>query len=149
MVAFKLGDKFFLKLEAVVCLAWARFLVKIVPFRWWRSTLGPLGRSPETLEGQTVPQHAVKTAVSVGRIVTRIADRMPFEAVCLPQAMAGRWMLRRRGIATQVMIGCRRGRQGEEPLLQHAWLLAGDRIVTGQHEADTHRPYLASGQATD
>ena len=61
--------------------------------------------------------------------IPRVAQRVPWRADCLIQALAGERWLRRRGICTQVVIGVKTG--GPVPLDAHAWLEAGDRIVTG------------------
>lgn len=61
--------------------------------------------------------------------IPRIAQRVPWRADCLIQALAGERWLRRRGICAQVVIGVKKG--GLVPLDAHAWLEAGDRIVTG------------------
>jgi hypothetical protein len=61
--------------------------------------------------------------------VTRAARYVPFKAVCLPQAMAARVMLARRGVASIMHFGAARGR--EKPLDAHAWLDAAGIEVTG------------------
>ena len=61
--------------------------------------------------------------------IPRVALRVPWRADCLVQALAGERWLRRRGIASQVVIGVKK--DGPVPLDAHAWLEAGDRIVTG------------------
>lgn len=139
MAAFKLRDKRVFKLEIMLCLAWARLLVACLPFRWWRSVLGPLDGEPPQLDARQL-----KKAVDTGRIVREVAERMPFAAVCLPQAMATRWMLARRGIGTRLRIGARRGEQLGSAMLVHAWLCAGDRVVTGKHERDSYTAFCAS-----
>ena len=57
------------------------------------------------------------------------ARRVPWRADCLIQALAGEHWLRRRGIASQIVIGVKN--DGPAPLDAHAWLEAGDRIVIG------------------
>ena len=54
---------------------------------------------------------------------------MPFRAVCLPQAMAARIMLSRRGIASVLHFGAAKGK--EQPIDAHAWLDAAGVEVTG------------------
>lgn len=125
-----------LKLEIVLCLAWARFLIRFVPFRWWRDTLGTLGYGGKVQDPQQLVPAQVRKAADIGIIIRRVASRMPFNAVCLPQAMTGRWILARRGISSQIEIGSREGDAGEEKYLFHAWLVAGNNVVTGQDEAD-------------
>ena len=134
MAGFKLRDRRILKLEIALGLGWARFLVRFVPFRWWSGTLGTLDTAVATSAPALAPDQAAK-AVGVGKMVRKIAARMPFEAVCLPQAMCARWMLARRGIPTRVVIGSRRD-LSQQDLAFHAWLMAGDQIVTGGDESE-------------
>jgi len=115
--------------EALACLLWARFLIRFVPFRLWRGWMGPIGSggSPLSLDA---PDRA--TALRVQHWVRRIAANASLPASCLPKAMAARWMLARRGIATELHIGARPGEQ--KPINLHAWLLCGNLCLTGAAE---------------
>ena len=62
-------------------------------------------------------------------VVPRVAARMPFRSDCLVQALAAQAMLSRRGIASRVHLGARKGPGGG--IEAHAWLTAGGRTVTG------------------
>jgi transglutaminase superfamily protein len=62
--------------------------------------------------------------------VAAAANRPVPWAVCLPQAVAGHWMLRRRRIASAVCFGV--ARDHEAKLGAHAWLRIADRVVLGQ-----------------
>ena len=48
---------------------------------------------------------------------------------CLPEALAGRMMLQRRGYDADLHIGVRKGEKGD--LMAHAWLESGQHIVLG------------------
>ncbi len=48
---------------------------------------------------------------------------------CLAEALAGRFMLARRGYQADLHIGVRKGEKGD--LLAHAWLESGNSIVLG------------------
>lgn len=113
--------------EAVLWLAIARLAVLLVPFR----RLGPLlGRA--TAMGAASPALAAGQSAEAREIawaVTRAARHMPFAAACLPQAIAARRMLRRRGIAAALYLGNARDAAGR--LEAHAWVLAGTVEVTG------------------
>lgn len=131
-----------LKAEIVVGLAFARLLIKLVPFRWWRRTLGPIdGRSAASSAPITAREK--KVAGDIGRIIKRLAGKQKFEAVCFPQAITGRWVLGRRGIPSQIVLGSRRGNDSE--LALHAWLKVGDFVVTGQDEYETYQSFTARG----
>jgi hypothetical protein len=121
--------------ETIFALAVARFLIKFVPFRHWRCTLGVLDHAPdsniETDELKSARAH------SVGRWVQRTAKKVPFEAVCLSQAMTCRWMLLRRGLASQVFLGTKRDDE-TNAVVFHAWVMHGDLCLTGHHEKDSY-----------
>lgn len=140
--------------EAATLLLLARLVVKYVPFgrykKWMvtgeETVAGGLPDGNPQLPARPPwirpTEHAV--ARKVGRAVRDVAERVPFEAVCLPQAMAAQWMLRRRGLSSRLVIGVRR-RPGKD-LELHAWLLSDGRGVVGHEEAET---YAAFPSATD
>ena len=66
-------------------------------------------------------------ALLVGRAVARVAHHLPWHPTCLPQALATRAMLRRRGIPCVSHLGVIR----TEPFEAHAWVTVNDRVVQG------------------
>lgn len=141
-------DKPVFKTEIVLCLAWARLLITVLPFRKLRPRLGPLF---EPDAGEELPQLTpaqVKKARDTGRIIRRVAWHMPFRADCVPQAMTGRWMLARRGIPSHIMIGTRKQPEASQLEFQ-AWLMVGDVEVTGGDENATFQPFNKDSAATD
>lgn len=122
-----------LALEAAAWLTLARLLVHHVPMRYWRRHVEAVGG------GGAVDAGRQPLGRSVGRMVRRVARRLPFEALCLPQAMTAHWMLRRRGVASRVWIGVRRAVRGR-PLEYHAWLTVDGECVVGCRPAGTFVP---------
>lgn len=145
MSPIRFFKKSVLRAEIVAGLALARALVLFVPFRWWRGRLGPIGTAPDQPSSPLAPKQQ-KQARDIGRMVGRLARRMPFQAVCLPQAMTARWILERRGIPARIEIGSRQG-QSAEGLAFHAWLVAGDEVVTGREEHDSYTSFAARSRA--
>lgn len=126
-------------LEAAFFLLAARVLVKRVAWRRWRRWMAT-SEGEETGAATPSPDRRISLSVQpvprkVGRIVSKVADGVPFEAVCLPQALAAQWMLRRRGVASQLSFGFRR--EPGSDLLLHAWLTTGGEGVVGFQEAET------------
>ena len=122
-----------LALEAAVWLTLARLLVRHVPMRYWCSYLeaatgGGAGDGGRQSRGR-----------AVGRLVRRVARRLPFEALCLPQAMAALWMLRLRGVSGRLWIGVRQMAPGR-PLDYHAWLTVDGESVIGGRPARACAP---------
>ena len=126
-------------LEAAFFLLVARVLVSHVRMARWRRWL-VTGEGDEANAVASDERHLRPTARpiprKVGRIVARVADLAPVKAVCLPQAMAAQWMLRRRGIASRLFYGFRRPPGADLQL--HAWLTAGGEGVVGYREAETY-----------
>lgn len=121
-----------LVVEAVACLLAARLALIVVAFPRLARRLGtfvPPG-DPRVLRARQAGAGAeVRLATEIGWAVTRAARHVPFRAVCLPQAMAAQFMLRRRGIASVMHFGAARG--DDKPLDGHAWLDAAGVEVTG------------------
>jgi hypothetical protein len=63
----------------------------------------------------------------VGSAVERVARILPWHPVCLPQAIATRAMLRRRGVACVSHLGV----YGSSPVTAHAWITVGGTVVQG------------------
>jgi Transglutaminase-like superfamily len=121
-----------LLVEAVACLGVARLALIFVPFPRLARRLGSFvppsdARIALALTGASHDQ--AELAEAVGWAVTRAARYLPFKAVCLPQAMAARVMLKRRGVASVMHFGAAKGE--EKPLDAHAWLDAAGVEVTG------------------
>lgn len=63
----------------------------------------------------------------VSKAISTMAAYVPWRSDCLVQALAARRWLSRVGISSKISIGVRR----DDVFLAHAWLCAGDVIVTG------------------
>lgn len=118
--------------EAVAYLAAARLALIFVPFPLLARRLGTFMPPGDARAAQgTFPVSSGHAALAedIGWAVTRAARYMPFRAVCLPQAMAARIMLSRRGIKSVMHFGAAKGES--KPLDAHAWLDAAGVEVTG------------------
>ncbi|MFZ0844921.1 MAG: lasso peptide biosynthesis B2 protein [Pseudolabrys sp.] len=119
-----------LVIEAVICLLLSRLALIFIPFPRLARRLGTFV-PPSDLRVSAAPssQENVRTAEDIGWAVTRAARHVPFKAVCLPQAMTARVMLKRRGVSSVLHFGAGKGE--EKPLEAHAWLDAAGVEVTG------------------
>lgn len=115
-----------LLLQAAALLAAARLMVLVVPFRLYGRWLGRRGVATDPLP---LPVPAQRRARDVGWAVTTAAAQVPWRAECLPQAIVAGWMLHSRKVPTTLYLGAAKSESG---LLLHAWLRAGDVIVTGK-----------------
>lgn len=122
--------------EAVACLLAARLALIFVPFPVLARRLGtfvpPADARTAQASNAATPDQA-RMAEVIGWAVTRAARYVPFNAVCLPQAMAARVMLKRRGIGSVMHFGAAKG---ESKLDAHAWLDAAGIEVTGYPVAE-------------
>jgi Transglutaminase-like superfamily len=108
--------------EAAISLAAASVAIRVLSRQRITRLLGrPV--SPEVL----VPGPPAREARAVGRAVERVAARLPWHPPCLPQAIATRWMLRRRGIGCEAHLGV----TGTDPLEAHAWITVCGVVVQG------------------
>jgi hypothetical protein len=108
----------------------AQVLVKLVPLRFWRRTLGRIATE------DAVPQGCARAARRIAVHVERGAARLPFATKCLPRAMALCWLLRRAGIGYALKIAARPAavRGAALPMgddLLHAWVESGNATVLG------------------
>jgi len=72
-----------------------------------------------------------RTVRYVRYIVALAANAVPWSSVCLPNAVAARRMLARRGIGSTMHLGV--GFHEGQALHAHAWLEADGIIVTGEN----------------
>ncbi len=121
-----------LLLEALAWLVWAKLLLLVVPFRWIAPRLG----RPMTESAASLTEPGSLLASRISWAVQSVAANVPLGLVCLPQAMAAKWMLRRRHLASTLYLGV--ARPDEAKFTAHAWLRAGNKILTGRAESRTH-----------
>jgi hypothetical protein len=118
--------------EAIWALAAARVQLATRPFPRIARKLGGFitpAQARATSEGRAHIAEDQAIARKIGWAVTRAARHVPFGAVCLPQAMAAKAMLARRGISSVMHFGTMRGETLS--LAAHAWLDAAGVEVTG------------------
>ncbi len=122
--------------EAAWHLAAALIAIRLLPFRWIAPSLGRSGEAMASSEPRQINPEELQEAQQVGWAVTALARYFPWDAKCLAQAVAGKWMLQRRGLPSTLYLGVERVYDGEKWLEAHAWLRCGTDIITGesQHE---------------
>lgn len=118
--------------EAVLWLLLARLSLAVISFRRLSQRLGTfVSPTDPRVERKcsSCPRERMLIAEEISRAVRQAARHVPFRAVCLPQAMAARAMLRRRGVRGVIHFGAARGVQNR--LEAHAWVDAAGIKVTG------------------
>ena len=107
-------------IEAVISLFFAKVLLLIFSFKFCIH----ITRSKNYSNNNTDPEYlqSIKTAV-------HRANQLAFwKNVCLVQSLAGRWMLKRRKIASRLSLGVAHGEKNE--IIAHAWLKINDFEIT-------------------
>jgi len=120
-----------LVVEAVSWLLLARLALMLVPFPKLARRIGTFvpPADPRVARATAASHDDSRIAEDISWAVTRAARHVPFKAVCLPQAMAARVMLKRRGVASVMHFGAAKGEA--KPINAHAWLDAAGVQVTG------------------
>ena len=65
-----------------------------------------------------------------------MAGHTPWDSACLAQSIAGKFMLRRRGLSSCLYLGTKKDERRN--LAAHAWLQAGNEIVIGGGDHETY-----------
>lgn len=104
--------------------AYFRFLIRFVPMKYLRKTLGIQGEE----SGMEAAPEEYKYAKLISRHVGRSAGNTPWESKCLVRALTAQRLLKKKGIASTLYLGV--GTE-EEKMVAHAWLRVGRLYVTG------------------
>jgi hypothetical protein len=121
-----------LLIEAALWLLISRLALTLIPFPRLAQRVGTLVSPTDTRTLQASaqgPRANALLAEEIGWAVTRAAYYLPFKAACLPQALAARFMLKRRRIQSVLHFGVAKGEA--KSLDAHAWLEAEGVEVTG------------------
>lgn len=113
-----------LLLQAVAWLVVARLLLCCFPFKRLAARLNS-GNCGKTRTASIDREGLLR----IGWAIRAAARHVPWRADCFPQAIAGRLLLRRRGIASTLYIGVAKSPAND--LSGHAWLTCRGIVVTG------------------
>jgi len=120
-----------LALEAALALAGFRLLLALAPFRW---IAGRLGRAGADLPEPAGPD---PLAAEVAWALGAAGRRLPWTSSCLVRALAGGWLLTRRGVPALLVFGL--APSGKTGFDAHAWLCSGGWPVAGGEVARGYR----------
>jgi hypothetical protein len=104
--------------QALALLPLTALALRVVGFNRWQTALARLA---PVQGGATAGDEAdiLRRARAATRLVEAAARHGPFRAACLPRSLALWWLLRRRGIDTDLRIGVRKEAGRFEA---HAWV---------------------------
>lgn len=112
--------------RAAIELAAARFRVGVQQVNDLLPSAGEWRKSDAAV---SLDARAAALAERVAFVVPRVASRVPWRADCLVQALAAERWLKASGVPSRLFVGVRK--HGALAMEAHAWLIAGDRMVTG------------------
>jgi hypothetical protein len=120
------AGKQLLLIEAWMYLGAARAALLSLPFRRISRHLGRQLNSQDEAISNGPTSVAAR---EIGWAVELMSRHTSWESACLAQSIAGKFMLRRRGLASRISLGLRKDEAGK--LTAHAWLRAGNEILIG------------------
>jgi len=126
-------------LEAVAALSATWAGVRVLGFRRWNATIErfALEKSAEAdrRNASRVNPSIIDVASVTAMTLDLAARNMFFRTNCLERSLALQWLLRRRGIATNLRIGARK----ESALFEaHAWIELDGVVLNDPEEAHLH-----------
>lgn len=112
-------------LEAFFFLTISRILILIYTFKKIAKKLGePMNESSfDEKEGFIVK------SVLIGKMVKKASAYSPMRSLCFEQALAAKFMLKRRSIPCTIYFGV--SKDVSEKIKAHAWTRVGNKFVTG------------------
>lgn len=111
--------------------------MKKKPFQEWSPTIG---------ESMAESSHFVSADLLMRRIALAVAwvcHRVPWQSMCMVQALTAKKMLNRRGYPCTLYMGVKRDANGK--MIAHAWLRCGVFFITG----GTGEGYTVTGKFGD
>ena len=125
------AKEYCLFIEAYLLLGISKLMILVFPFKFIASKIG----LPQT-ETSFINDFECKI-LETQMAVNRGAKYIFFQSKCYDQALASTFMLRRRGISSTIYFGlCKENGQ----LLAHAWVRAGQIIVSGKRGYENFTP---------
>ena len=136
--ALRLSPRGWLELaEATLCLSLYATVVRFgKPGLWMRDRQSAIYREPDSALGDS---QTLLQAKRLWRRVEWVARHHPMRPKCLAQSLAGRWMLRRRGIAVDLRIGVR---LDEGVFSAHAWLESAGQSLDSRSSETLFAPLV-------
>ena len=127
-------------LEAAVLLGASRLAIILLPSD--RLSL-ILGEPQSESERRELTEAERPKIAQVRWAITGVSNRTPWTSNCLPQAVAGKYMLKRRGLDSTIYIGAA-FTETKDALRAHAWLRCGKAPVTGGTNNESEFGAIAS-----
>jgi hypothetical protein len=119
-------------IQAAIGLVATRIGLRLIGFRGWQAAIVRLTRAG-THRTDPADSVIVDSARAIARMALSAARHLPFRPNCLEQSLTLWWMLRKRGIAAELLAGARKEAGSFEA---HAWVECGAAVLndaSGEH----------------
>ena len=126
-----------LSLEALLFQLIVGLVLKVIPFKKIPVLFSNAGHiASDSQLSATRPLHIPE---QVKQAIQSTGKFSPWKNKCLVQSLTGRWMLRRRGIYSQLSLGVTL--EQDKRMIAHAWLKTAD-IEIVKKDGDYHELFL-------
>ena len=112
--------------EALFYLGLARLALLTVPFKYIAPHLGQQMEQKDIQKSSLSPSGIARQIAWAVDVMSR---RTPWESACLAQAIAGKFMLKRRSLTSWLYLGTKK--DDADKFIAHAWLQSGNEILLG------------------
>lgn len=120
-------------LEAFFYLSVSRLLIFFFSFKYVAKNLG----EPMKESLQEASEEKLFLSKNIGRMVKKASSYSPFRSLCFEQALATKFMLKRRGIPCTIYFGV--AQSTDIALKAHSWTRVGDRYITGEKGRENYQ----------
>lgn len=114
-------------IEAYFYIIYSRFLTLLFPFK----KIINITKLKTDLENLSDNLTEINQLKDISWAVTTAAKYSPLKSMCLEQALAAQQMMKKRNISGLLRLGVGRDEKDKNKLIAHAWIEAGNKIVTG------------------
>ena len=101
-------------------------LVRLAPLRWFSGLLGEFNKTSDF----EINQNQIEIIKLIKKNIRRSKRVLPWKVKCFEEAIAAKMVLKKQKIKSTLYLGVDKDK--EQKLIAHAWLKAGDYIVTGR-----------------
>ena len=112
--------------QILLWLIYSVVLVRLAPLRWFSGLLGEFNK-PIDFE---LNPNQIEMIQLIKKNIRRCKRVLPWKVKCFEEAIAAKMVLKKQKIKSTLYLGVDKDK--EQKLIAHAWLKAGDFIVTGR-----------------
>ena len=125
--------RFILYISIIILLALMRICILIIPFRIIAKRLTIVYTKTTTLN----EHKRLGYALLIGRTISKISQKTPWQSKCLVQALVAKILLRRFKITNNLVIGV--GFDTGSEFIAHAWVDVGGITIVGETKKNLYK----------